>query len=308
MDRRDFFRKSALLAGITILPLEKIIPESLLQANNGWKRVVNFIGIYTEKGGTIGWYFLKDEGIVVDTQFPDTIKNFIRLMRHGYRYKINTVFNTHHHSDHTSGNPIIKDHTLKIVAHENCVAYQKKENKDKLNSIVTADTTYKDVWHEKLKIEDVYAYHFGPGHTGGDSVIFLETANMVHVGDLVFNKVYPYIDLTNGGSIESWIKVLEQTARQFPKDAMFFFGHGANDNSVVGGKNDLHIMKNYLEALLELVGNDIHKGRPLTEIKKYQCVPKFEGVKELWPGAFKDNLEAAYKELTSKTKSKKKKK
>jgi glyoxylase-like metal-dependent hydrolase (beta-lactamase superfamily II) len=307
MDRRDFFRKSALLAGVTILPLDKIIPESLLQSNNGWKKVINFIGVYTDKGGTIGWYFLKNEGIVVDTQFPDTIANFIKLMRKEYRYKINTVFNTHHHYDHTSGNPIIKDHTLKIVAHENCVAYQKKENKDKLNSIVTADTTFKDVWNEKLKIENVYAYHFGPGHTGGDSVIFLEAANMVHVGDLVFNRAYPYIDLTNGGSIESWIKVLDRTAKEFPKDAIYFFGHANSDNSVVGGRSDLYVMKDYLSALMETVNNNIHKGKTLSDIKKLNTIPKFEYMKENWPGAFKDNLEAAYKELTSKGKKSKKK-
>jgi len=306
MDRRDFFKTSTMLAGLTILPLSKIIPESLLQSKSGWKGIINFIGIYTEKGGTIGWYFLKNEGIVIDTQFPDTIVNFISEMRKRYKYKINTVFNTHHHLDHTSGNAIIKDHTLKIVAHENCVALQKKENKDKLNSIVTADTTYKDSWHEKLNVEDVYAYHFGPGHTGGDSIIFLETANMAHVGDLVFNRVYPFIDLGNGGSIINWIKVLDRIVGTFEKDTIYFFGHGDSDNSVVGSKNDIMTMKSYLNALIDTVGNDIHKGKPLTEIKKYQSIPKFEYMKELWPGAFKDNLESAYKELTANKKKKKK--
>lgn len=305
MNRRKFFKNTSIIAGLTFLPIAKILPSNLLRAKSGWKNIHDFIGVYTEKGGTIGWYFLKNEGVVIDTQFSDTIPNFISEMRKRYKYKINIIFNTHHHPDHTGGNLLLKDHALKIVAHENCVLLQKKANADKINSIVTADTIYKDQWHEKLSIEDVYAYHFGPGHTSGDSIIYLETANMVHVGDLVFNKAYPFIDLGSGGSITNWVTVLDKITATFPKDVFYFFGHGDSENSVVGTAADVIKMKSYLNALLELVGNDIHKGRPLTEIKKYQCIPKFEYMKELWPGAFMDNLEAAYKELTVKKKKKK---
>ena len=40
--------------------------------------------------------------------------------------KIDILFNTHHHGDHTSGNYYLKDYADKIVAQENCPALQKK--------------------------------------------------------------------------------------------------------------------------------------------------------------------------------------
>jgi glyoxylase-like metal-dependent hydrolase (beta-lactamase superfamily II) len=72
-----------------------------------------------------------------------------------------------------------------IVAHANSAAWQKK----------TAET--------------IVARYYGPGHTSGDIVISFETSNVVHMGDLMFNRFHPYIDRPAGASIGNWIKTLE---------------------------------------------------------------------------------------------------
>jgi len=53
--------------------------------------------------------------------------------------------------------------------------------------------------------ERVTATHYGPGHTGGDAIIRFEEANVVHMGDLLFNELHPRVDRPGGASIQNWM-------------------------------------------------------------------------------------------------------
>jgi len=76
-------------------------------------------GLFKRAGGTIGWLASPDALVVIDTQFPDTAAACLaglpgRGSRNGRRR-----LNTHHHFDHTSGNPIFKPASKTIVAQAN---------------------------------------------------------------------------------------------------------------------------------------------------------------------------------------------
>ena len=40
-----------------------------------------------------------------------------------------------------------------------------------------------------------------PAHTDGDSLIHFENANIVHMGDLMFNRRHPFVDRSAGANI-----------------------------------------------------------------------------------------------------------
>ena len=69
---------------------------------------------------------------------------------------------------------------------------------------------------------------------GGDAVVIFEKANVVHMGDLVFNRIYPFVDRPGGASIRGWIKSLEDSASAYPADAIYVFGHGNPKFGVTG--------------------------------------------------------------------------
>lgn len=46
-------------------------------------------------------------------------------------------------------------------------------------------------------------------HTGGDAVDHCQRANVMHMGDLLFNRAHPNIDRAQGTRVDNWIKVLE---------------------------------------------------------------------------------------------------
>jgi glyoxylase-like metal-dependent hydrolase (beta-lactamase superfamily II) len=122
--------------------------------------------------------------------------------------------------------------------------------------------------------ERVSAMHFGAAHTGGDIVVFFERANVVHAGDIVFNRIPPFIDRSSGGTIVNWLTVLETVAKKH-SDALFIFGHGQKD-VLTGTVEDVEHFRDYLTAALSHVGKGIAAGRSQSEIAAVSALPGFE--------------------------------
>src|SRR4029450_11372183 len=77
------------------------------------------IGVFTMRGGTIGWMVNKDAVLVVDTQFPDTAKACVDGLKQKTENRgIDVVLNTHHHADHTGGNAVFRAEAKRLIAHK----------------------------------------------------------------------------------------------------------------------------------------------------------------------------------------------
>ena len=228
------------------------------------------IGIFTARGGTIGWFVSPDGVVVVDSQFPETAAVCLEgINRRSSNRPVDVLFLTHHHGDHTAGNITFKPVTKRIVAHAKEVEAQKAATKPGTEaSQVYADRTFTQAWAERFGRETIEAMHLGPAHTGGDAVIFFHRANVVHMGDLVFNRIHPYIDKAAGGSIAGWITLLERAVKGHSADTVFIFGHAKQDWKVTGGKPELLFMRDYLTALLDYTRGEIKAGKSRDEVVK----------------------------------------
>jgi glyoxylase-like metal-dependent hydrolase (beta-lactamase superfamily II) len=299
ISRKTFIKSASLLTGGILLGIHDSLAKVLQQEDSGFKVLRDNLGIYLGGGGTIFWYISDDAVVVIDTQNPGSAKNFITGLKEKTNRKINFLFNTHHHADHTSGNIYFKPYVEKIVAQENCPKLQKKAygEGEKANEQVYADTTFSDKWSQNLGKEKITAAYITPAHTGGDIIIHFEKANIAHVGDLVFNRVYPFIDKNGGGSIASWVEVLEKAEKQYPDDTMFIYGHADTNENTTGKKEDLTSMRNYLSALLDYTSKGIKNGKSPEELQKVTKIPGVKVRKERWPGTLAANIDAAYSEL-----------
>ncbi|HOI28986.1 MAG TPA: MBL fold metallo-hydrolase [Melioribacteraceae bacterium] len=300
LTRKDFLKTGALFTGGLLLPGFKFF-NPFQEQSYKFTTIRNNIGIFTERGGTIGWYASNDGLVVIDSQYPETAKNLLEGLKQRSPRKIDILFNTHHHGDHTAGNLFLKDYANKIVAHENCKALQEKNyggNPEKPQ--VYPSAIFTSTWGEDIGKEKVVARYFGPAHTGGDSVVHFEKSNIAHMGDLVFNKTFPFIDPNGGGSIQQWAVTLEKILKYYDNDTTFIFGHSIADEFLIGSKKDVSNMRDYLTSLIEFVSGEIKKGGSKEEIAAAASIPGFEEMKERWQGARKMNLERAYDELSSK--------
>jgi cyclase len=297
MQRRSFLRNTGLTAGLMALSSRDIFAALLQQPAYKIKMLRGDIGIFTERGGTIGFYQSGDGYTVVDSQFADTAKHAIDELKKMKELSFKFLINTHHHGDHTGGNISFKGIAEHVVGHENCLANYKRvaEQGKTTERQLFQDLTFSDSWIQKLGKETVKAHYFGPAHTNGDAIIHFENANIAHMGDLLFNQLAPYIDRSSGANIKNWIQVMQKAQKTFDKDTLFIFGHAADPEKVTGSKADLAAFEDYLKKLLSFVSSEIKAGKTKDEIIKVKELPGIS-----WPGSGAErSFSAAYDELTS---------
>ncbi len=301
--RKEFIKTSALLGGGILIQGNKLL-SSLTLDDSRFKTIRKNYGVFTQQGGTIGYYINDDALVVIDSQFPDSAKNLMDGLREKTSRKIDILFNTHHHGDHTSGNSYLKPFCGKIVAQENVPVLQRTRNMKpgEEDKIVTADTTFKEEYKADLSSEKITAFHIVPAHTGGDSVIHFENANIAHLGDLVFNRVFPWFNLADQGSFKSWVTYLEKIHERFDNDTVFICGHaqGVELGQTTIRKPDILVMRDYISAILDYTQKKVDAGKSEDETADVSEIPGVKGFKANWENAMQRNIREAYKELKGK--------
>ena len=317
MKRRAFLVQSSCYATAGLLARAKLSAQppaatvpaaprpatALVPVTPEFKALRRDAGYFTARGGTIGWLVNKDALAAIDTQFPDTAKLFLEGLPGRAGRKLDLLINTHHHGDHTGGNGVFKPETKSIVAHANVPALQRaaaERSKAGATGQVYADTTFPETWRKELGGEVVSAKYHGAAHTSGDIVTMFEKANVVHMGDLAFNRLYPVIDRASGARITGWIKVLETVAKTYPADAIYLFGHGNPKFGVTGKRGELLVLRDYWTAVLDYTAKKIAAGEPKEKIVALENLPGFPDFHLPLPNRLGQNLGVAFDELTEK--------
>lgn len=266
LTRRSFLvSSSATAAAIALWPEARLLGQATQAPPvTSFEDVRGAVRLFNGRGGTIGVRASKGTLVVVDSQFPDTAKICADAVLKDRGTRALTLFNTHHHGDHTGGNRVFKDAGFEIWAHENVPALQRAaaEQAKTLDAQVYADETFPRQRSYAQSEEEVALKHYGPAHTGGDITVHFVHENVVHMGDLVFNRRHPFIDRPGGASIQNWIVLLETVAQEHDGETKYIFGHAGEGHPVVGGRADLLAMRDYLTALLEAARTAIKAGTP----------------------------------------------
>ena len=74
--------------------------------------------------------------------------------------------------------------------------------------------------------EAVTAYHLRHAHTDGDSIVHFEDSDVLHLGDVFFNGMYPFIDRSSGGSVQGMIAAVQFAETLCGDHTRVIPGHG----------------------------------------------------------------------------------
>ena len=245
--RREFIKSSALALGASVVPFH----SNVFAAPRTFKPIRRNVGTFEGRGGTIGWLISDETLVVVDSQFPETAATCLEGIQERSQRSIDFLINSHHHGDHTAGNPVFASHAKQILAHRNVPVLQRQsaESRGTESDQVYAEVLYDESWSQDVGDETIRLGYYGSAHTSGDSVIHFEKADVAHMGDLVFNRRPMFLDLGAGGTSAGWIDVLEKIHADFSDETIFIYGHGNPSHGITGMRDEAFTWRRF-QALM----------------------------------------------------------
>jgi cyclase len=194
-------------------------------------------------------------------QIRDLLKSFPGSGR------VRILVNTHWHGDHTDGNKAFGAGAA-IIAHENVRRLVAAEQ-TLLGQVLKAlpptalpNITYADRLTVYAGGETIRLVHYPRAHTDGDTVVFWDKHKVVHMGDMFFNGMFPFMDVANGGDIQNWIKQLDAILADLPADTKIIPGHGQ-----LAGPAELKAFRQMLADSAAVVRKQMQEGKTLEQIK-----------------------------------------
>lgn len=228
-------------------------------------------GIYmlTGMGGNIGVSAGQDGVVLIDDQYAPLTEKVKKALAAISDRPVRFVINTHWHGDHTGGNENLGKENVIIVAHDNVRTRMSHENFSKLfDTTIPASPaaalpviTFNDTVTFHLNGATLRALYQPNAHTDGDSVLHFVEANVIHMGDLWFNGMYPFIDTESNGSIDGVIAAVERILKIANAETKIMPGHGP--------LGDRKALQGYLDMLKDVrarVKKLIDEGKSLEEI------------------------------------------
>ena len=308
--RRDFLATTAAAAlGAAVGRPLAALAQQPAQAQAAFTPLRRNVGTFTMRGGTVGWLVSARGVAVVDTQFPAEARALLDGLQARSRSRgVDVLLNTHHHGDHTGGNPVFRGVARRVVAHGMADQHMRRAPGAPPAQPPAADapaplypdTTFTHSWSADVGDERIVARHHGRAHTSGDAVITFERANVVHMGDLMFHRRHPVVDRAAGASMRNWARLLEQVANAHARDTIYVFGHAGTGLPVTGGAADLLHFRDYLGAVLAHVERHVAAGRSREEILAMrEPLAGFEAWGAFGQAGPRDPLTVAYDEVTT---------
>ena len=160
-----------------------------------------------------------------------------------------------------------------------------------LRFVYPAITYESEAGHLPGRAETIEVIYPGPAHTNGNSLVDFPGLKVVHMGDLFFNGLLPYIGAEAGADTANWIAKLKEVSGWDVEK--FIPGHGP-----LADKEGLLRLAAYLGDLRQAVQTAIAAGQTLEQAKKMAPLPAWKVLK--WQEMFPRNVEAVYNELSKK--------
>ncbi len=221
------------------------------------------------RGGNLAVTAGEDGVILVDDQYAPLTDRILAAIGEISSEPVRFVINTHWHFDHTGGNENLGNRGSVIVAHDNVrVRMVTGQYLSGIDRRVPPSpqgalpvVTFNDRASFHLNGETVVAHHVAHAHTDGDSLIHFPDSDVIHMGDVFFHGIYPFIDRDSGGSVQGTIDAVQTALALCGSQTRVIPGHGPLANCA-----DLESYGQMLADSAERVRELIKKGMSRDEV------------------------------------------
>jgi cyclase len=272
---------AGLLASVTFVPSGKILaqapPWKIAQGfSTDWEQLTfdrqqlgaGVFLLHASGGNTL--VLTGPEGtLLVDPSFAQVAPKLkVELSKMGAA-PVRYVVSTHYHGDHTGGNGAFAGEGAMVVGQANCRERMLHPQYNNFWGYPTPSSPVADLptltYDRRLTLylngEQIDVFHNRPAHTDGDSIVYLHHANVVHMGDIYINGLYPYIDLATGGRIDGYFPVIDQVLALIDDRTRVIPGHG-----LIASRADLQFYRDMLQTVRDRVAHQIASGATLEQV------------------------------------------
>lgn len=283
--KRGTSRRQFLAAGGMTLASSYLVPRSLFAQEDNLvvnafheaakakitvQKLRRNITVLLGAGGNIAVLTGADGKLLIDAEIITARPQVAEALAGINADPIRQLINTHWHFDHTGGNAWLHEAGASILAQENTRKHLLK------------DTRVEEVWHYTFPAAPAAAIpttvfgedhtvhandstlvlkHYLPAHTDSDVSVHFTEADVFHTGDTFWNRNYPYIDYSTGGSIAGAIRAAEANLAKVTDKMIVIPGHGA-----VSTRADLILFRDVLVEIRDKVATLKKQGRTLDEV------------------------------------------
>lgn len=246
----------AAMAGILALSATQAAAQDQPRVEVRTEHVRGNIYALFARGGNIGVSVGDDGVFLIDDQYapltPLILAAIVEISDQPVRYLINT----HFHGDHTGGNENMGKSGTLILAHDNVraglMSHPPGGWTDEGAAYGLPVITFNDQLSFHLNGDEARAIHVAHAHTDGDSFIHFKGANVIHMGDIMFNGRFPYIDVDAGGNVDGVLAGYDQALALANEQTLFIPGHGpmADWDDVVSNRAMIQTVRDRVAALI----------------------------------------------------------
>jgi len=215
-------------------------------------------------GGNIGLSIGEDATFLVDDQYAPLTPRILEAIARLTQKPVRFVLNTHWHGDHTGGNENLGKSGAIIVAHENVrkrMASEQFSDFWKRNTPASPAASLPVVTFSggnvtfHLNGEELRAIHMPNAHTDGDTIVHYVKADVIHAGDILWMGLYPWIDVSAGGTVDGTIAACDRMLAMAGPGTRFIAGHGP-----LASAADLRAYRDMLSTVAERIRKRVAAG------------------------------------------------
>lgn len=276
-------RRSAMLAAVALsLSPWVSAQQDFSKVEISAQKLSDTVYMLTGAGGNMGLCVGPDSVFLVDDQFAPLAPKIKAAVARITPRPVQWLLNTHFHFDHTGGNEAFGSTGTLIVAHDNV---RKRMSTDQLINLAGTTSAQKASPKAALPVvtvageitfhingEEVHAFHVPKAHTDGDLIVHFRKSDVIHMGDVFFHNMYPFIDGSSGGTAEGMIAAFDRVLALAGEGTRIIPGHGP-----LASKADLLATRTMLATLTQRIKDLRRAGKSDAEIRAAKPTADFDG-------------------------------
>lgn len=232
-------------------------------------------------GGNIGLSVGEDAVFMIDDQFAPLAPKIQAAVAKLSKTPVQFVLNTHFHFDHTGGNEAFGRAGAWIVAHDNV---RRRMSTEQLINFVGNRNAQAAAPKAALPVvtvagsisfhingDEVFAFHVPAAHTDGDLIVHFKRGDVIHMGDVFFNGMYPFIDSGSGGSADGTVAAFDRVLALAGEKTRIIPGHGP-----LASKADAQAMRDMLATVTQRIKAQRLAGRSDDQIRAAGITAEFD--------------------------------